>query len=66
MRSWSLYERRSEDSIMLLAEWMELVKIPLFRSRLHPDFLARVPEYRAEFVTTIHGMGKTSPFWQVG
>ena len=51
---------------MPLADWMELAKVPMFRSRMRPDYLARKPEYRAEFIDTIHGMGKTGPFWQVG
>jgi hypothetical protein len=66
VKNWSQYDSASEESIMPLADWMTLVKVPLFRSRMHPDYLSRVPEYRAEFVSTIHEMGKTGPFWQVG
>lgn len=51
---------------MPLADWMRLVRLPMFHGRLQPDYLSRVPEYRAGFVKTIHEMGKTGPFWQVG
>jgi hypothetical protein len=50
---------------MSLADWMRLVDIGLWRGRMQADYLARVPEYRAEFMTTVHEMGKTGPFWQV-
>lgn len=51
---------------MPLADWLELVKVPMFRRRMHPDYLSQVPAYRAEFVSAIHEMGQTGPFWQVG
>ncbi|MCC6613094.1 MAG: hypothetical protein IT320_06415 [Anaerolineae bacterium] len=60
-----LYDPLSEESIMSLAEWMRLVRVGLWRNRLQPDYLARVGEYRAEFLATVHEMGKTGPFWQV-
>ena len=66
MKNWSLYNPDSEDSIMPLADWMRLVNVGLWRNRMQPDYLARVGEYRAEFLTTVHQMGKTGPFWQVG
>lgn len=51
---------------MSLAEWMQLVNIEMWRSRMQSDYLARLGEYRAEFLKTIHKMGKTGSFWQVG
>jgi hypothetical protein len=60
------YDPASVDSIMPLADWLQLVKVPFFRSRLQKDYLARKPAYRAEFINTIHSLGKTGPFWQVG
>jgi hypothetical protein len=66
VKHWSSYDPISEESIMPLADWMQLVEIGLWRSRMQPDYLARVPEYRAEFLATVHAMGRTGPFWQVG
>ena len=66
MKNWSLYEPASEESIMSLADWLQLANLPLFRNRLDIDYLSRVSEYRVGFVDTIHAMGKTGPFWQVG
>ena len=66
MKHWSLYDPDSADSIMPLADWMQLVNVGMFRNRMKPDYLARVGEYRAEFLATVYGMGKTGPFWQVG
>ena len=51
---------------MSLDEWMRLTGVPMFRNRLEPDYLSRVPDFRADFVKTIHNMGKTGPFWTVG
>ncbi|HVO69060.1 MAG TPA: hypothetical protein VMT24_03380 [Aggregatilineaceae bacterium] len=51
---------------MSLADWMRLVSIGLWRNRMQPDYLARVGEYRAEFMTIVHEMGKTGTFWQIG
>lgn len=66
MRNWSLFTPASEDSMMPLADWMRLVRIGLWRNRMQPDYLARVGDYRAEFLATVHEMGKTGPFWQIG
>jgi hypothetical protein len=66
VKNWSLYDPVSEESIMTLADWAQLVNIPLWRSRMQPDYLARRSEYRAEFINTVHQMGKTGPPWQVG
>lgn len=51
---------------MSLDEWMQLVHLGLWRGRMQPDYLARKGEYRAEFLATVHAMGRTGPFWQVG
>lgn len=51
---------------MPLADWLQLVRLPLWRSRLQPDYLDRVAEYRADFLDELVAMGKTGPFWQVG
>lgn len=66
MKNWSRYDPVSEDAVMPLADWLQLVRLPLWRSRLQPDYLDRVAEYRADFLDELVAMGKTGPFWQVG
>ena len=51
---------------MTLAEWTQLIQLGLWSKRLQSDYLEKAGSYRAEFINTVHGMGRTGPFWQVG
>jgi hypothetical protein len=63
---WSAYRADAEESIMTLAEWIQLIHLGLWSKRLQSDYLAKAGSYRAEFIQTVHEMGRTGPFWQVG
>ncbi len=63
VKLWSLYDPISEDAMMPLADWAQLLSGPLFKQRLAPDYLARTPEYVSEFFATLQQWGKTGSFW---
>jgi hypothetical protein len=65
-KNWSLYDPVSADAIMLLADWALVFSGPLARSRLEPDYLSRVQEYRSDLFDRLRKLGKTGPFWQSG
>jgi hypothetical protein len=50
---------------MPLSDWVRLIHLGLWRNRMQSDYLARVGEYRAEFLNAVHEMGRTGSFWQV-
>ena len=66
MRRWPSYDPASAAAIMPLADWLRLSELPLFRDRLGADYLARVPDYRAEFVATLRALSNNAFHWQVG
>jgi hypothetical protein len=66
VRSWSLYDPGSSEGIMPLRDYASLFGIPLFRERLEPDYVLRVPHLAFEWITMLAKLGKTGPFWQLG
>ena len=66
LRSWSLYDPDSADGIMPLADYATLFSAGLFRERLQPDYVMRLPQLMPEWVTTLVKLGKTGPFWRLG
>ena len=65
-RNWSLYDSESADGTMPLADYATLFGIALFRERLQPDYLLRLPQFMPEWVTTLVKLDKTGPFWRLG
>jgi len=65
-RNWSLYDSESADGTMPLADYAKLFSTGLFRERLQPDYLLRLPQFLPEWVTTLVKLGKTGPFWRLG
>ncbi len=65
-RNWSYYEPDSEDGIMPVADWARIFSGPLFRDRLHPDYLSRSGAGRAAFLQALADLGKTGDFWRPG
>jgi hypothetical protein len=63
VKKWSLYDPMSEESIMPLSDWAQLLSHPLFTRRLDPDYLSRTPEYISAFFAELRRWGKTGPFW---
>jgi hypothetical protein len=66
VRNWSLYDPESADGIMPLKDYATLFGTRLFRERMEPDYLLRLPQLLPEWVTTLVGLGKTGPFWRLG
>jgi hypothetical protein len=64
--SWTLYDRDSADGTMPLRDYANLFGVGLFRDRLDPDYLLRVPQLAGEWLGTLVKMGKTGPFWRFG
>ena len=48
VRNWSLYAPESADGIMPLADYAILFSTGLFRERLQPDYLLRLPQFMPE------------------
>jgi len=63
VKSWSLYEAASAESIMPLSDWAETFSGPLFRNRLEPNYLSRIPDYAPELFKALQKFGKSGPFW---
>ena len=66
VRNWSPYDPESADGTMPLADYAKLFGIALFRERLQPDYMLRLPQLMPEWVTTLVKLGKTGPFWRFG
>jgi hypothetical protein len=66
VKSWSLYDPVSAESIMPVANWAMAFSGPFFRKRLDPDYLARAEEYMGELIAFLGQAGLTSPFWMPG
>jgi hypothetical protein len=66
VRGWSKFDPESTDGIMPLRDYAKLFGIPLFRERLEPDYVLRLPQLMVEFLTTLAGLGRTGSFWQLG
>jgi hypothetical protein len=66
VKSWSLYDPVSAESIMPLSKWATVFSGPLFRNRLKSDYLSRMNEYAAELFSSLKKFGKAGPFWTPG
>ena len=63
IRNWSLYDPESSDGIMSLADYVTLFSTSLFRERLQPDYVLRLPQFFPELIATLAKLGKTGAFW---
>jgi hypothetical protein len=66
VRNWSLYDSESADGIMPLRDYATLFGTGLFRQRLEPDYVLRLPQLAIEWMTALAKLGKTRPFWRPG
>jgi hypothetical protein len=66
LKNWSLYDPESADGTMPLADYATLFSVSLFRERLQPDYVPRLPQFLPEMVTTLVKLGRTGPFWRLG
>ena len=65
-RNWSLYDPESADGTMPLRDYAALFATGLFRERLAPDYVLRLPQLLPEMLATLAKLGKTGPFWRLG
>ena len=56
----------SADGTMSLRDYADLFGVGLFRERLAPDYLLRIPQLAGEWIAALAKMGKTGPFWRLG
>jgi hypothetical protein len=66
VRNWSPYDPGSADGTMPLADYVALFSTGLFRERLQPDYLIRLPQFMPEMMAALARLGKTGPFWSLG
>ena len=64
VRTWSLFDPASAEGTLPLAAFHELFSTPLFRERLAPDYVARVPSLRGEMLSTLARVTNGAAFWQ--
>ena len=64
--SWTLYDPGSAEGTMPLRDYAALFGVELFRERLAPDYLLRMPQMMGEWLGTLVKLGKTGPFWRFG
>ena len=65
VRNWSLYDPESADGTMPLADYATLFGVGLFRERLQPDYLLRLPQLMPEWFVSLAKLGKMVPFWSL-
>jgi hypothetical protein len=65
VRNWSLFDPDSADGTMPLRDYATLFATDLFRQRLEPDYVLRLPQFFPEWLSTLARLGKTGPFWQL-
>jgi hypothetical protein len=64
--NWTPYDPGSADGTMSLRDYADLFGVGLFRERLAPDYLLRIPQLAGEWIAALAKMGKTGPFWRLG
>jgi hypothetical protein len=66
VHNWSRFDPESTDGIMPLRDYATLFGIGLFRERLAPDYVLRLPQLLPEMLATLANLGKTGAFWRLG
>lgn len=51
---------------MPLADYATLFSTSMFRERLQPDYLLRLPQLMPEWFVSLAKLGKMVPFWSLG
>jgi len=51
---------------MPLRDYATLFGTGLFRQRLEPDYVLRLPQLAVEWMAALAKLGKTGPFWRLG
>ena len=64
VRQWPLYDPASAEGTMPLVAFLEVFSQPLFRERLAPDYVSRVPSLRGDLIATLARVSNNALFWQ--
>ena len=65
LRNWAQFDPETEDGIIQLDDLVKCFSGRDVRRRLDPDYVSHLREYVADFLTALHDVGKTGPFWSV-
>jgi hypothetical protein len=65
VRNWTQYDPDCADGTMPLNDYAMLFAGGMFRERLAPDYLLRLPQLAGDWVATLIKLGKTGPFWRL-
>lgn len=60
---WSQTTPGSEDGILPVRTWAEMFSADLFRRRLDPDYLSKVPEYLGAMMALMQELGMRGPYF---
>ena len=66
VQNWTLYDPESADGTMPLRDYAELFSVGLFRERLQPDYVLRLPQLLPEMIGALVKLGKTGAFRRIG
>ena len=66
VRDWTQDDAGSADGTMPLRDYAQLFGGGMFRERLAPDYLPRIPQLAGEWVATLIKLGRTGAFWRLG
>ena len=64
VRQWPLYDPASAAGTLPLGAFLEVFSQSLFRQRLTPDYVSRVPRLRDDLLATLARVSNNAPFWQ--
>ena len=60
---WSQTDPESGEGIRPLEDWAAVFSIDLFRRRLEPDYLSKMPAYAAGMREALTARGMTGPWF---
>jgi len=64
VKEWSVYDPKSEESILPVGDWAYIVGAKLFSKRLEPDYFDRLDENWEDFYARLAKFGRTGSFWR--
>ena len=65
LRNWAQFDPKTEEGIISLNDLVKLFSGRDLRRRLDSDYVSRLNEYGADFMTALQEVGKTGPFWSL-
>jgi len=64
VRQWPLYDPASAAGTLPLGAFLEVFSQRLFRERLAPDYVSRVPSLRGDLLAALAWVSNNASFWQ--